>query len=1241
MASRKRKLLSVLLGGIILLGVIAAAFPLWFPIVLRPVAGHFGVRYRDFLRVGKDKFALTDIRGKNDAVSFSASRVEAFLPWKWKSQLSRSSSNDIPPVFLLVNGWNLDLASSNASVSTNSPYEILQRFEQQVAQLNQWLPHAILSNGTFHWRNEELGFPTVTLVRGQIGGDVILPRATATTANFKADFSSQVTNTISIRVDSWDMRTQFRIVNQPGLTALNLTGSWKTNRLQGTAELRPGQQLPSEAHLASDGIMLPADLVKIEGFDSFRIVLAGDWKTNGFNIESQIHAQPSDASEKKRPEFNLSFNAQGNLTQATLVNARVFGPWLEARLDKPVTFDYKGKLETLDVPLHLSADMEKQSWLPVKGLLEGEAHLNPASVREPSLRFSLDGRQITGYGLDEATLKVSGRLQWPLLEISEGALSQTNGAAGTFSGKLNLESREVGSARFAFEGKMGGSLLPTGLDYQSARVSAEVSGSWPKLRHSGNLAITNLAYATLTNATLEAKWKGAAFDLESMEARLQTGTNHFNFVGALHLSPNETNVSVQSLSWTDGDRLLFGASAPFGIDLRGFTNSAQTKPRFPEVRVKGLRLAGQSTTVSIDAAVAWPSRGQVKIGVTNLNSVVFAPLFPEKVPEIDLAGLIVTAAWDQGPLQIDLHMLYNANVREIGEVTSSLDFQGDEKGLSVSGLKISAASGAIVRAEGTLPVTIFPAAEEGKRIRVSGVREVNFHADSVPNAKFWEAIGRWTGFYIQDPILKLDVAGKATEPAGTLNFSAREIRTTRIEQTIPHVENVRVLARLNASELKLDALDFSVEQQFLHASGQAPLTEDLAGKSSSQILDYLTKNATVSVHGADIQVAPFLKYLPTMIGPQGVVSIDATIVPPLRLKGDISVKGISTRPFESLGPAQDISASIRLEDRTVRVDNFSGQLAGESLAMTGTIDWSEPLLATGFLGLDLHISGKNIPLARRPDIILRCDIDLAVKHTLKSSSQISGTVTPRNSFFLGDLKFLVPGRLAKPRNRPPYFSIEQEPFADWSLDLRVKGDRFMKVRSPFFSGEVSSDFKIGGTLREPLVLGDALINSGFIQFPFANLEVKQGLVTFASDDPYLPKVFVTAGARAFGYELKLQVTGPANEPVIEFSSTPSLTSEEVVLMLTAGELPRHELTFSTQQRAGAFALFFGKSLWAKFGADESGAERLTVRSGQDVSEQGRQTYAVEYRLSKNWSLVGEYDRFSAVNAGVKWRLYSR
>jgi translocation and assembly module TamB len=70
-------------------------------------------------------------------------------------------------------------------------------------------------------------------------------------------------------------------------------------------------------------------------------------------------------------------------------------------------------------------------------------------------------------------------------------------------------------------------------------------------------------------------------------------------------------------------------------------------------------------------------------------------------------------------------------------------------------------------------------------------------------------------------------------------------------------------------------------------------------------------------------------------------------------------------------------------------------------------------------------------------------------------------------------------------------------------------------------------------------------------------------------------------------------------------------------------------------------MFFGRDLLAKLGLSDQSQERLTVRSGEEISDQGRPTYHVEYKLSDRWSLVGEYDRFGDFNAGFKWRILSR
>ncbi|MNC97782.1 hypothetical protein D3C83_155580 [compost metagenome] len=50
---------------------------------------------------------------------------------------------------------------------------------------------------------------------------------------------------------------------------------------------------------------------------------------------------------------------------------------------------------------------------------------------------------------------------------------------------------------------------------------------------------------------------------------------------------------------------------------------------------------------------------------------------------------------------------------------------------------------------------------------------------------------------------------------------------------------------------------------------------------------------------------------------------------------------------------------------------------------------------------------------------------------------------------------------------------------------------------------------------------------------------------------------------------------------------------------------------------------------------------MIVRTGESVSEDGRLTYSVEYRLTDRWSIIGEYDEFNAFNTDLKWKVFTR
>jgi translocation and assembly module TamB len=94
-------------------------------------------------------------------------------------------------------------------------------------------------------------------------------------------------------------------------------------------------------------------------------------------------------------------------------------------------------------------------------------------------------------------------------------------------------------------------------------------------------------------------------------------------------------------------------------------------------------------------------------------------------------------------------------------------------------------------------------------------------------------------------------------------------------------------------------------------------------------------------------------------------------------------------------------------------------------------------------------------------------------------------------------------------------------------------------------------------------------------------------------------------------------------------------------MLTAGEMPQSHFEFSSEARAGRLATFLGKDLLSRYLGSDQGEERLIIRTGENVSEEGRLTYSVEYRLTDRWSIIGEYDEFNAFNTDLKWKVFTR
>jgi translocation and assembly module TamB len=271
-------------------------------------------------------------------------------------------------------------------------------------------------------------------------------------------------------------------------------------------------------------------------------------------------------------------------------------------------------------------------------------------------------------------------------------------------------------------------------------------------------------------------------------------------------------------------------------------------------------------------------------------------------------------------------------------------------------------------------------------------------------------------------------------------------------------------------------------------------------------------------------------------------------------------------------------------------------------------------------------------------LLLRGDLDLKLVSTDHGGAKITGKVNLRESLFSTDVRDLVPKGGVDTATRPPFFSVDQAPFSAWQLDIDLGGERFLRLRTPVFNGVASMHFHLANTLGEPRATGEAVINEGQIMLPFTTFAIQQGSVQLTEANPYEPVLFVTGASRLYGYDLRMEISGKASAPVVMFSSSPPLESNQVLVMVMAGEVPNSEVTYTSGQRAARFGAFIGGNLVSSVSGNSDAAGRLSISSGENVTTAGRETYTIEYRLNPRWSLVGEYDEFDCYNAGVKWRV---
>lgn len=275
-----------------------------------------------------------------------------------------------------------------------------------------------------------------------------------------------------------------------------------------------------------------------------------------------------------------------------------------------------------------------------------------------------------------------------------------------------------------------------------------------------------------------------------------------------------------------------------------------------------------------------------------------------------------------------------------------------------------------------------------------------------------------------------------------------------------------------------------------------------------------------------------------------------------------------------------IAATIRAEGDQVTIERFEARTPGNgTISAKGTVSPAAPGLPA-----EITVTARNARPLRSDIVTSVFDADLRLAGRILQDSRLSGRIGVQR------VDVTVPERLPpsvqrldgvrergrRPPNTPP-LAPPAPPAApsaapDIALEITVEAPRAVFVRGRGIDAELGGTLGIGGTTAAPTVTGGLNLRRGSISVFDRRIDFRRGSIAFNSGT-LIPTLDFLAASRAREVTANVTVTGPANDPKIEFSSTPELPQDEILARLLfdrrASELSPFQLAQLAQVLAGA------------------------------------------------------------------------
>ena len=430
--------------------------------------------------------------------------------------------------------------------------------------------------------------------------------------------------------------------------------------------------------------------------------------------------------------------------------------------------------------------------------------------------------------------------------------------------------------------------------------------------------------------------------------------------------------------------------------------------------------------------------------------------------------------------------------------------------------------------------------------------------------------------------------GSLASPAGEVRLEATGMALSDDAAFgLPPVD-IRATARLMGDGADIDARLVAGTQSHLSVQGRAPLAADATvDLKISGDLDVGMINPLLEARGQHAS---------------GEIKIEASVagnVTDPKIGGTVSLSKGSMRDYARGVSLTDITAAIVGSEGALQIKSLTATAAPGTVSMTGSVGVLQPGIP-----VDLRIKADHAQPIVSKLITANLNADLHVSGTARERLDIAGKVDLGRTL-IGIPNSLPPNVVVLDvRRRGSAAPVAPDKQLVIGLDVHIQGSQEILVKGRGLDAEMGGDLHLSGTTDTPLVSGGFDLQRG--SFSLGNkLSFTAGRISFNGaglKNKIDPTLDFTAQSTVGSVTATLHITGLADAPQFELTSSPVQPQDEIMALLLFGA-PATQLSAWQLAQVGATLAVLGG-----VGGDGSlnplvkiqkslGLDRLTVGAG--------------------------------------------